>query len=62
MLIPLRFVCPVCASENESAVDPSQGRSQRYVEDCQVCCRPLVLRIGVEQGGEAWADAEPESA
>ena len=27
------------------AVDESAGRTQSYVEDCQVCCKPNVLRI-----------------
>jgi hypothetical protein len=25
-------------------VDESAGRRQSYVEDCQVCCKPNVLR------------------
>lgn len=60
MLEPLRFVCPYCAQLNETAADPSQGAAQEYVEDCQVCCRPLVLRVGIENGA-AWAEATPES-
>ena len=26
-------------------MDESAGRSQSYVEDCQVCCKPNILRI-----------------
>jgi len=26
-------------------VDESAGRRQSYVEDCQVCCKPNVLRV-----------------
>lgn len=26
-------------------MDESAGRRQSYVEDCQVCCKPNVLRI-----------------
>jgi hypothetical protein len=26
-------------------VDESAGSRQEYVEDCQVCCKPNVLRI-----------------
>jgi len=32
--------CPYCGEPNEIFVDPSGGRVQRYVEDCQVCCQP----------------------
>lgn len=26
-------------------MDESAGASQNYVEDCQVCCKPNVLRV-----------------
>ncbi len=29
-------------------VDASGGNDQSYVEDCQVCCRPNVLRISYD--------------
>ena len=60
MLEPLRYVCPHGWQVNESSVDPSQGQDQSYVEDCQVCCRPLTLEVHVV-GGEAWAEATPDS-
>lgn len=59
MLLPCRFLCPHCAQEIESAADPSQGATQTYVEDCQVCCRPLLLRVTIRQG-EASVEASPE--
>lgn len=60
MLEALEFVCPHCGQLNESSADPSQGADQSYVEDCQVCCRPLVLKVRIV-GGQAWAEATPES-
>ena len=60
MLVPLEYFCPVCASPIESAADPSQGKHQSYVEDCQVCCRPLMLEITIS-GEAAFASATPES-
>ena len=39
------FQCASCGEWNETVVDESAGNSQRYVEDCQVCCRPNVLRV-----------------
>lgn len=59
MLLPLRFLCPVCGSEVDTVADPSQGASQRYVEDCQVCCRPLVLQVRI-LGDRVTATADPE--
>jgi hypothetical protein len=39
------FQCAGCGEWNETSVDESAGRTQSYVEDCQVCCKPNVLRI-----------------
>jgi transposase-like protein len=41
--------CPYCGESYDTVVDPSAG-SQRYVEDCPVCCRPIeiALRVGVD--------------
>ena len=39
------FQCAGCGEWNETRVDPSNGSRQRYVEDCQVCCKPNVLKI-----------------
>ena len=48
-----------CFQVNETTADPSQGGQQSYVEDCQVCCRPLVLQVTIADG-EAWAEATGE--
>lgn len=41
---PVHAHCPYCGEPVELLVDPSPG-VQRYVEDCQVCCRPMVVRV-----------------
>jgi hypothetical protein len=46
------FQCAGCGEWNAAVVDASAGRRQRYVEDCQVCCRPNVLTLTREDG--AW--------
>ncbi|MGB8579687.1 MAG: CPXCG motif-containing cysteine-rich protein [Candidatus Sulfotelmatobacter sp.] len=38
------FQCAGCGQWNITAVDESAGHRQNYVEDCQVCCKPNVLR------------------
>ena len=30
---------------NEITLDLGSGRSQDYVEDCEVCCRPWQVRV-----------------
>ena len=39
------FQCASCGEWNVTSVDESAGRRQSYVEDCQVCCKPNVLRV-----------------
>ncbi len=39
------FQCAGCGEWNETNVDPSAGRRQSYVEDCQVCCKANVLQV-----------------
>lgn len=39
------YWCAYCGQRSFSPVDISGGMAQRYVEDCQVCCRPLVFHL-----------------
>lgn len=41
----IEVVCPYCGERFTLLVDTSAG-AQEYVEDCQVCCRPM--QVGVE--------------
>lgn len=43
--------CPYCGETFETEIDVSGG-SQEYIEDCYVCCRPIVFRIEVGVDGE----------
>ncbi|HVS76591.1 MAG TPA: CPXCG motif-containing cysteine-rich protein [Steroidobacteraceae bacterium] len=38
--------CPYCGESFETVVDLSSG-SASYIEDCQVCCRPMEVRLDV---------------
>lgn len=42
--------CPYCGERIELAVDAAAG-DQDYVEDCQVCCRPIAIGVRVEAPG-----------
>ncbi|MGA6980169.1 MAG: CPXCG motif-containing cysteine-rich protein, partial [Candidatus Sulfotelmatobacter sp.] len=42
------FQCAGCGEWNVTTVDESAGKRQSYVEDCQVCCKPNVLRVEYE--------------
>jgi hypothetical protein len=55
------YACAGCGERNETTVDESAGRRQRYVEDCQVCCKPNVLRVSWEPDAEEFViEAELE--
>ena len=43
---PVEVDCPFCGEVFTTFVDVSSG-SQRYIEDCQVCCRPIEMRITI---------------
>jgi hypothetical protein len=42
--------CPYCGEAITFVIDASAGE-QDYVEDCQVCCRPIVLSVTFDTGG-----------
>ncbi len=42
--------CPYCGELISISIDPSTG-NDAYVEDCQVCCRPIVFHLSTDSGG-----------
>jgi hypothetical protein len=52
--------CPYCGETITVLVDDSLPE-QQYVEDCQVCCRPIVLSVFVDSDGDASVMATAEN-
>jgi hypothetical protein len=48
------FQCAGCGEWNATTVDDSAGRTQSYVEDCQVCCKPNLLRVEYDPGQQEF--------
>jgi hypothetical protein len=49
-----RFVsvaCPYCGEPFETLLDLSEGTAD-YIEDCQVCCRPIQFHLEVDHEGQ----------
>lgn len=46
-LVETRIICPYCAEPMEIVLDLSGG-SQSYVEDCQICCQPMLIGFDVD--------------
>ena len=47
MLSEVRIACPYCGEEFVSLVDPSVAQ-QEYIEDCQICCNPIVFEVSLD--------------
>ncbi|HIG65831.1 MAG TPA: CPXCG motif-containing cysteine-rich protein [Methyloprofundus sp.] len=43
--------CPYCGESIDLLIDPS-GMQQNYIEDCQVCCQPIIIDVTVTHEGE----------
>jgi hypothetical protein len=43
--------CPCCGESISILIDDSVSE-QRYTEDCEVCCRPIVFDIAVLPHGD----------
>ncbi|SIN95697.1 CPXCG motif-containing cysteine-rich protein [Algoriphagus halophilus] len=50
------FQCPYCLAEISILIDPSVSK-QQYIEDCEVCCNPIELKIEIEEGEILLFDA-----
>ncbi len=45
--------CPYCGESSGVFADPGGGAIQEYVEDCEVCCQPWLVRVRFEEDGHA---------
>lgn len=52
--------CPHCGEVVLVSVDPGEGSHQR-VEDCAVCCAPMVLTVTLDGAGDAEVAARREN-
>ena len=52
--------CPCCGATIWLEIDCSLRR-QTYVEDCHVCCRPLVVAVETDAGQVTRLDVRPEN-
>lgn len=55
MLDTQQISCPYCWESIEILVDPSVDE-QDYIEDCEVCCRPIRFLVRVE-GDDVYVEA-----
>lgn len=51
MLESESYLCPYCGEPAEAVLDLSGG-DQSYIEDCPVCCRPILFELHTD--GVDW--------
>lgn len=50
-MLPLQAInCPYCGESIDLIIDDSAGE-QAYIEDCQVCCRPIEVAVSINTDG-----------
>jgi hypothetical protein len=50
VVVEKRFRCPYCGERISVLLDGSGGE-QAYVEDCEVCCRPIEIGCSFSSSG-----------
>lgn len=50
MLEERRIDCPYCGESIDVLLDASVDE-QSYIEDCQVCCRPIEFQVWLDEQG-----------
>jgi len=44
------ITCPYCGERIELTIDCSIS-DQDYIEDCEVCCRPINISVSIDEKG-----------
>ncbi len=55
------YACPYCGEAISSLLDLSEP-TQRYIEDCEVCCRPIELAFEFADGRLSYFSARNTDA
>jgi len=53
--------CPYCGETITLFIDAGGGDEQQYIEDCQVCCRPMTVRVAFDDEGDPIVNASGEN-
>ncbi len=52
--------CPYCGEAIEVLIDPQEA-GQQYIEDCQVCCKPIIFEVAVDSMGNLSVSVRDEN-
>lgn len=59
-LIEQTIGCPYCGEPIGVLVDESEV-GHEYIEDCQVCCCPIVFTVHVDDQGDSYVTVRSEN-
>ena len=52
--------CPYCGEAIEVIIDYLEAGNQ-YIEDCQVCCRPIIFNVAIDSVGNLSVSVRDEN-
>jgi hypothetical protein len=52
--------CPYCGESSAVLLDEEETGSE-YIEDCQVCCRPIVFSLSMDSKGDLSVSVRDEN-
>jgi hypothetical protein len=52
--------CPYCGEAIDVLIDP-QDVGEQYIEDCQVCCKPIIFNVEVDYAGDVFVSVRDEN-
>lgn len=59
-LLHQKIHCPYCGESIEVLIDPEEAGNE-YIEDCQVCCRPITFQVWEDEGGNVSVTVHDEN-
>jgi hypothetical protein len=52
--------CPYCGETLEVLLD-AQDAGDEYIEDCQVCCKPIIFNVYLDSHGDLSVSVRDEN-
>ncbi len=58
-LLEKTIECPYCGEGLNVLIDQTEA-DQSYIEDCQVCCRPIIFELATDHAGDIAVNVRSE--
>lgn len=55
-----RIGCPYCGESITVLIDDTDS-NEEYIEDCQICCRPITFSVTTQMNGEIYVSVRNEN-